>query len=132
MFVHLQNLRPAICPGNKYTCPELRERLSELPKEKEIIVYCRVGFRGYLAYRILVQNGFQKVRNLSGGWLTYKAVQDDNRLRETEQVFQEISRCCGTNCQEYGETVNEPEQQNERLRLDACGLQCPGPIVKVF
>jgi len=111
---------------------ELRERLSELPKEKEIIVYCRVGFRGYLAYRILVQNGFQKVRNLSGGWLTYKAVQDDNRLRETEQVFQEISAAAEPTVKEYGETVNEPEQQNERLRLDACGLQCPGPIVKVF
>jgi NADPH-dependent 2,4-dienoyl-CoA reductase/sulfur reductase-like enzyme/rhodanese-related sulfurtransferase len=51
------------------------EHLSELPKDKEIILYCQVGFRAYLAYRILVQNGFKKVRNLSGGWLTYKAVQ---------------------------------------------------------
>ncbi|MDD2234627.1 MAG: FAD-dependent oxidoreductase [Desulfitobacteriaceae bacterium] len=49
----------------------IREHLSELPKDKEIILYCRVGFRAYLAYRILVQNGFKKVRNLSGGWLTY-------------------------------------------------------------
>lgn len=72
------------------------------------------------------------MRNLSGGWLTYKAVQDDNRLRETEQVFQEISAAAEPTVKEYGETVNEPEQQNERLRLDACGLQCPGPIVKVF
>lgn len=53
----------------------MREHLSELPKDKEIILYCQVGFRAYLAYRILVQNGFKKVRNLSGGWLTYKAVQ---------------------------------------------------------
>lgn len=50
---------------------EIREHLSELPKDKEIILCCGVGFRAYLAYRILVQNGFQKVKNLSGGCLTY-------------------------------------------------------------
>ena len=45
---------------------ELREHLDELPKEKPIVVTCAVGLRGYLAYRILVQNGFKHVRNLSG------------------------------------------------------------------
>jgi rhodanese-related sulfurtransferase len=50
---------------------ELRGRLSELPKDKEIIVYCEIGLRGYLAYRILTQHGFTKVRNLAGGWVTY-------------------------------------------------------------
>jgi len=50
----------------------LRERLAELPKDKEILVYCRVGLRGYLAGRILSQAGY-KVRNLSGGWLTWEA-----------------------------------------------------------
>lgn len=47
---------------------ELREHLDELPKEKPIVVTCAVGLRGYLAYRILVQNGFKHVRNLSGGY----------------------------------------------------------------
>ena len=51
---------------------ELRERISELDKEKEILVYCRVGLRGYIATRILNQKGF-KARNLSGGYLTYQA-----------------------------------------------------------
>ncbi len=111
---------------------ELRERLSELPQDKEIIVYCRVGFRGYLAYRILVQNGFKKVRNLSGGWLTYKAVLDDKRIGETEQVVQEISVAAEPAIKPVTKSGSEPEQQVERLRIDACGLQCPGPIVKVF
>ena len=44
----------------------LRHRLAELPRDKEIRVYCAVGQRGYLATRILMQNGFS-VRNLSGG-----------------------------------------------------------------
>ena len=50
---------------------ELRERLDELPKDRPIMVFCGVGLRAYLAYRILVQNGFTDVRNLSGGYRTY-------------------------------------------------------------
>ncbi len=111
---------------------ELRERLSELPKEKEIILYCRVGFRGYLAYRILVQNGFKKVRNLSGGWLTYKAVMDEKKLGEAEQVVHETSATAEPAVKPAIKSSRETEQQVERLRIDACGLQCPGPIVKVF
>ena len=52
---------------------ELRERLSELPKEKELLVTCRVGLRGYLGCRILSQNGF-RCRNISGGYVTYTDV----------------------------------------------------------
>ncbi len=50
---------------------EIRDRLAEFPQDKEIVVYCRVGLRGYLACRILQGHGFNKVKNLSGGWLTY-------------------------------------------------------------
>jgi len=53
------------------TVDELRERLDDLPRDKDIVVFCRVGLRGYIAARILLQNGFTSVRNLSGGWLTY-------------------------------------------------------------
>jgi NADPH-dependent 2,4-dienoyl-CoA reductase/sulfur reductase-like enzyme/rhodanese-related sulfurtransferase len=52
---------------------ELRGRLGELDPARPIIAYCQVGIRGYLATRILMQNGF-KVRNLSGGYTTYKQV----------------------------------------------------------
>jgi len=51
---------------------ELRSRLPELDREKNYIVYCAVGMRGYLAHRILAQNGF-KSKNLSGGYRTYSA-----------------------------------------------------------
>jgi len=50
---------------------ELRGHLYELPKDKELLVSCQVGLRGYLACRILKQNGFQ-CRNLSGGYKTYR------------------------------------------------------------
>ncbi|ACH65220.1 FAD-dependent pyridine nucleotide-disulphide oxidoreductase [Aliivibrio fischeri MJ11] len=49
---------------------QLRQRLHELPKDKEIIIYCQVGLRGNVAYRQLVNNGF-KARNLIGGYRTY-------------------------------------------------------------
>lgn len=46
---------------------ELRQRLSELDKNKLILVYCQVGLRGYIAARILSQNGF-RVKNMTGGY----------------------------------------------------------------
>jgi len=48
----------------------LRDRLSELDRDKTYVVYCAVGLRGYIAYRILVQHGY-KAKNLSGGYTTY-------------------------------------------------------------
>lgn len=50
---------------------ELRDRLNELSKNKPVVITCAVGLRGYLAYRILTQNGFAEVRNLSGGYKTW-------------------------------------------------------------
>lgn len=54
---------------------ELRDRLYALPVDKEILVACQVGLRGHVAYRMLVQNGFQ-ARNLTGGYKTYQMVTD--------------------------------------------------------
>jgi len=54
-------------------CPldELRERITELPQDRHLVAYCRVGFRSYMACRILQQSGFGQISNLSGGYLTY-------------------------------------------------------------
>ncbi|HTN75779.1 MAG TPA: FAD-dependent oxidoreductase, partial [Pirellulaceae bacterium] len=49
--------------------PELRARLNELPRDREILVFCRSGQRGYYATRILQQNGFH-ARNVAGGMLS--------------------------------------------------------------
>lgn len=50
---------------------QLRHRMDELPKDKEIIIYCQVGLRGNVAYRQLVNSGF-RARNLIGGYRTFK------------------------------------------------------------
>jgi NADPH-dependent 2,4-dienoyl-CoA reductase/sulfur reductase-like enzyme/rhodanese-related sulfurtransferase len=52
---------------------EIRSRLNELPKDKNIYIYCEAGLRGYLAQRILRQNGYNSVYNLSGGYILWKA-----------------------------------------------------------
>nr|WP_314277533.1 CoA-disulfide reductase [uncultured Peptostreptococcus sp.] len=49
---------------------ELRDRLGEIQKDKEVYVTCQVGIRGYLASRILSQNGYNPI-NLDGGYASY-------------------------------------------------------------
>ncbi len=55
----------------KIPIDELRERLGELDKEKEVIIYCAVGIRGYIGTRILTQHGF-RTRKLLGGYVHYR------------------------------------------------------------
>ena len=52
---------------------DLRNRLDKLDKEKPIYLTCQIGLRGYMAARILMQNGFQ-VYNLSGGYRLYRSI----------------------------------------------------------
>ncbi len=52
---------------------ELRSRLDEIPLNRNLYIYCEAGTRGYLAQRILNQNGYNKVFNLSGGYKLWKA-----------------------------------------------------------
>lgn len=105
---------------------DLRNRLDELPKDKEILLFCQVGLRGYVAYRMLKQKGY-KVRNLSGGYKTYQlAVQ--KQANEDIYEYDKITKadeikpvdCSGSDC-----------KADADIQVDACGLQCPGPIMKV-
>ena len=51
---------------------EIRYKLDKLPADKDIYIFCQVGLRGYVAARMLMQKGFAVVKNLSGGYKTYK------------------------------------------------------------
>jgi pyruvate/2-oxoglutarate dehydrogenase complex dihydrolipoamide dehydrogenase (E3) component/rhodanese-related sulfurtransferase len=59
---------------------EIRDRLVEIPKDKKIYIYCEAGLRGYLAQRILSQNGYTQVKNLSGGYQLWHAVSNEFNL----------------------------------------------------
>lgn len=109
--------------GNAYTIPlgDIRARMSELPKDKTIHVFCQVGHRGYNAARILMQNGFT-VKNLDGGYKTYK--QANTTLNYKEEAPEEAVHVEPTHA--------KPAQPvGNTIQVDACGLQCPGPILKV-
>lgn len=107
---------------------ELRTRLSEIPRDKEIVVYCQVGLRAYIATRILMQNGY-KVKNLSGGWKTYKAAMDEKKkINDPEKE----------STMEHENHTSDSKDKTDIMvngnivKIDARGLQCPGPIVQVF
>ena len=53
---------------------DLRDNLQNLDKERVYAIYCQVGLRGYLANRILKNNGF-KVVNLNGGYNLWSKIQ---------------------------------------------------------
>ncbi|CAG9897041.1 CoA-disulfide reductase / Disulfide bond regulator [Bacteroides ovatus] len=127
---------------------ELRDRLAELPKDKMIYTFCAVGLRGYLAYRILTQHGFDKVRNLSGGLKTYRAAtapiiireENGNEINESPtqqggspQVGQPaVAKVSDTTVTAAAAiTADASVNPAKTVRVDACGLQCPGPILKM-
>ena len=64
---------------------ELRDNLGSLNRDKTYLVFCQVGLRGYLAYRILVQNGF-KVKNLDGGYRLWSHTVQE---QENKNIFKE-------------------------------------------
>ncbi|HOP27007.1 MAG TPA: FAD-dependent oxidoreductase [Candidatus Sabulitectum sp.] len=96
---------------------DLRGRMGELPLEREILVYCAVGIRGYAAERILKQKGY-RVRNLSGGYAAWCLFRKIGAYRNPDEIPAAppppLSQAC------------EPCRT-----IDATGLQCPGPIVRV-
>lgn len=108
---------------NSHSIPlsQLRARLAELPKDQTIYVYCQVGLRGYNAARILMQQGFP-VKNIDGGYKTYKQAhyQVKQRANTTPPIAPLTTPVESSN-----------EATSKTIQVDACGLQCPGPILKV-
>ncbi len=114
---------------NAYHIPlgQLRSRMSELDKGKELVVYCAVGVRSYNAARILMQNGFRNVKVLEGGTSFYKSM----HFRENDGMIIHSA-------EPLPERHNNNESSNMNVvdainikSLDCNGLQCPGPIMKV-
>lgn len=110
-------------PGSKHIpLAEIRARLDEFAGDKEFLIFCKVGLSGYLACRILAQHGI-KCRNLTGGFKTYQMVMGHQSVPvpEAELVHDDAGMEDGM-VEKAGDVVVE---------LDACGMQCPGPIMKL-
>jgi len=72
---------------------DIRNRLDEIPKGKQIYIYCEAGLRGYLAQRILLQSGFAKVSNLSGGYFLWRNCNSEinHSLNAVEPMNEKLS-----------------------------------------
>lgn len=113
----------------------LRDHIGELPTGKKIILtYCKVGLRGYIAQRILAQNGFQ-VANLTGGYTSWEASvthgieKQPSRLeREADDQQTTTSAPCVAKAELL---VPRTVGSAKTVEIDACGLQCPGPLLKL-
>lgn len=106
---------------------ELRDRLSEIPKDQPVYVFCRVGLRGYIASRMLTQHGVDAY-NLSGGYRTYNVVRQEDIAIRQDNNKQNVS--AATVLVTPPVPVHTP-MPAKTLSVDACGLSCPGPIMKV-
>lgn len=101
---------------------QLRNRLKELDPSKEVVTFCAIGVRAHNAARILMQNGFSNVKIYPGGARFYQATHF--KPDEVSMVEQASYSDSG-----HMDTENVPTAS---IRLDCSGMQCPGPIMKVF
>lgn len=98
----------------------MRERLGEIPAGRDIVLYCGVGLRGYLASNILRNSGFTNVRNLIGGIKTFRTA------TATLPAPQPFGSSNSVDCKPQSD-----QSRANALKIDACGLSCPGPIMKL-
>jgi len=119
----------------------LRQRLAEIPRDREVLIYCGVGLRGYLSERILRQNGWTAVYNLSGGYKTWEiATEPQSHKGIYRPGLAGLQSSMAKGSQEllhttFAEGSGMPEslaaKRQTVVQVDACGLQCPGPIMRL-
>lgn len=93
---------------------KLRARLNEIDKNKPVYLLCQTGLMSYLANQILRAKGYD-CYNLSGGFRMYKSV---NTVVEPIKTKKKAEKTTATN-------------NSIKIEVNACGLQCPGPIMKL-
>lgn len=99
----------------------LRERLADIPENQPVYLFCGVGLRGYLASNILKSKGYPDVRNLIGGLKTYNAATATIKTPEGFVCDTTTHTCPASSCR----------CDKSIIKVDACGIQCPGPILKL-
>ncbi len=112
---------------------ELRNRLTELNKDDKIIVFCAVGIRSYNASRILMENGFNNVKVYPAGTNFYKSIYYDYfKNSNDDSHFIDSSNINPTDNSPKENTNTLLSNIKSSIHVDCSGLQCPGPIMKVY
>ena len=109
---------------------QLRDRMDEVPVDRPVVTYCAVGQRGYLAERILRQRGVPNVRNLVGGFATWRHFHPRQTVRESGlRPDRAVSHA--TNGSGSQVTPGDRIDGADANVLDVRGMQCPGPLLGV-
>ncbi len=144
--------RDAFAMPNSIHIPlgQLRSRIGELDKSKLIVTCCAIGVRSYNAARILAQHGFEHVKVYPGGNSLYKSVFHDKLAAEMANDEKggdnqseikdinggdhqsEVKNINGVGAMNMNNSNRDNQEIKATLRVDCSGLQCPGPIMKVF
>lgn len=95
---------------------QIRKNPDIIPKDKKVILFCNKGFQSYVTSRILIQKGFDNVFSLSGGFAFYKEQVKDKQGAIMQNSFQNNDNIF---------------KNTDIFKIDACGMQCPGPILKI-
>jgi NADPH-dependent 2,4-dienoyl-CoA reductase/sulfur reductase-like enzyme/peroxiredoxin family protein/rhodanese-related sulfurtransferase/TusA-related sulfurtransferase len=107
---------------------EIRKRLNELPRDRHIVCYCGVGLRAYMVERILKQHGFN-ASNLSGGYKIWESV---HQKQGNEDIWSKFTiEKDNMLLEKTSGPATTPPGGITFKEVDACGLQCPGPIQKL-
>jgi peroxiredoxin family protein/TusA-related sulfurtransferase len=103
---------------------ELRDRLDEVPRDKKVVLYCRVGLIAYQAARVLAGKGFDNVYNLSGGYETWHVSTTKHKAAKSAPATQTEQKVI---------PMTQPSSANPAkvVEVNACGLQCPGPVMRL-
>ncbi len=102
----------------------LRREYDSLPKDLStpIYVYCNIGHTSYLAIQVLRSLGYSNLYNLAGGYKLYKALRFTKPLPQVQP----------TNPTSEVPNMSTSSNIKAKITIDACGLQCPGPIMQTF
>lgn len=95
---------------------EIRSRIDEIPTDKKVVLFCNTGYTSYNASRILTQKGFNNVYSLMGGITLYKEITKNKEAKVGKKA---------------PVAVGVHSVSSDVIKIDASGLQCPGPIMKV-
>ncbi|NMC73520.1 MAG: FAD-dependent oxidoreductase [Geobacteraceae bacterium] len=104
---------------------ELRERMDEIPRDRKIVVYCKVGHIAYNAARVLTAHGFSNVYNLSGGYETWHIATGP------QESIAKAANLYASGAGKLTETSTPQEKTGKIVEVNACGLQCPGPVMRL-
>ncbi len=104
---------------------ELRQRIGEIPRDRQVVLYCKVGHIAYNAARVLQAVGITDCHNLSGGYETWHIATTAGETPGEPAMPRTIDT------DRNAAAHRNEEKTGKMIEVNACGLQCPGPVMRL-